>query len=216
MMSMGTSRQDEYLAAGRQNQKLRTREALLDAALALARDGQSPAIAQVAAAAKVSLATAHRYFPNRQSLWADLAWRQSWSATRAGFFDQLPEDPEQRIDMVVRRIADMQFDDEVVWREVVRASADRWFAQRDVPEEERAPTRGTNRLDMARTALEPLRERLAPQAFERLVNAVVMVFGTEAMITTRDTSGLDRVEATEVMSWAARALVRAALAEAEG
>ncbi|WP_433723822.1 hypothetical protein ACQP0C_25535 [Nocardia sp. CA-129566] len=67
---------------------------------------------------------------------------------------------------------------------------------------------------MARIALEPLRKTLSPSRFDRLLHSVVTVFGVEAMITTRDTCELDPEAATEVMRWAARALVRAAIAEA--
>ncbi|MFI9508718.1 TetR/AcrR family transcriptional regulator [Nocardia sp. NPDC052566] len=209
---MGTSRQESFLSTGRQNQKLRTREALLDAAVALSRDGQSPTIAQVAEAAKVSLATAHRYFPNRQSLWADVATREA-SSSYPGFLADLPDDPEERIDAVVREVARFQFADEVVWRNVQRASIDRWFTQLELPEAERVPVRGSARLDMARAALAPLRDRLPPERLERLIQAVVLVFGGEAMVATRDSLGLEPDQATEVMSWAAKALIRAALAE---
>ncbi|MFC9898003.1 hypothetical protein ACFVMC_30300 [Nocardia sp. NPDC127579] len=209
---MDYSRQEGFVAGGRENQKQRTRQTLMDAAIALARDGRSPTIAEVAAAAKVSLATAHRYFPNRQSLWADVAIMQNWTARTVGF-DDLPADPEERVDRVVRALASAQLGDEVLWREVVRASADRWFAQLDIPESDRTPTRGTNRLDLAALALEPLREQLGPRQFQRLVQAMTMVFGAEAMISLRDTARLDSESAIEAMSWAARALVRAALAE---
>ncbi|WP_084520020.1 TetR family transcriptional regulator [Nocardia mexicana] len=209
---MSYSRQEGFVVGGRENQKQRTRRALIDAAIALAREGQSPTVAQVAAAAKVSLATAHRYFPNRQSLWADVAIMQTWAARDVSFED-LPADPEERVDIVVRALATAQLGDEVVWREVVRAASDRWFAQLDTPESERIPTRGTNRLDMAALALEPLREQLGDNRFQRLVHAMTMVFGAEAMITMRDTAGLDPEPAIETMAWAARALVRAALAE---
>jgi hypothetical protein len=77
------------------------------------------------------------------------------------------------------------------------------------------PVRGITRLDMARRALEPLRDRMPPKLFERLTNAVVMVFGLEALVTTRDTCGLSPEDATEVMCWAAQSLIRAALAKPE-
>lgn len=54
----------------------------------------------------------------------------------------------------------------------------------------------------------------SPTQFDRMVNTVAMVFGIEAMITTRDTCELDPDAVTEVMRWAPRALVRAAIAEA--
>ncbi|WP_147138827.1 TetR/AcrR family transcriptional regulator [Nocardia ninae] len=213
---MTFSRRDEILNSGRaKNQKMRTREALLAAALELARNGHSPSIAEVAEAAKVSTATAYRYFPNPQSLWSDMATRQA--GTTGGFpdfLDELPDDPEQRIDRVVREVCAFQFADEVVWRGVLRATLDRWFGQVDVAEAERVPVRGVTRLEMARVALAPLRDTLSAERMERLVNAVTLVFGIEALVSTRDTCGLDVAAATETMSWAARSLVRAALAEA--
>ncbi|MEV6562610.1 TetR/AcrR family transcriptional regulator [Nocardia sp. NPDC051756] len=212
---MTFSRRDEILNSGRAaNQKMRTREALINAALELARNGHSPSIAEVAEAAKVSTATAYRYFPNPQSLWSDMATRQA--GFTGGFpelLDDLPEDVEGRIDRVVREVCAFQFADEVVWRGVLRATLDRWFSQVDVAEAERVPVRGVTRLEMARVALAPLRDTLPAERFERLVNAVVLVFGVEALVSTRDTSGLDPEAATETMSWAARALVRAAIAE---
>lgn len=211
---MSLSRQEDFLTKGRQNQKQRTREALIDAALGLARDGHSPTIAEVAEAAKVSIATAYRYFPNPQSLWADMATRTRIPGY-PDFLATLPGDPEAAIDAVVRQVAGFQFANEALWRGVLRAALDRWFTQVDLPEEERVPIRGTTRLEMARTALEPLRDTLPPKHFERLLNAVVLVFGLEAMVVTRDACDLSPDDATEVMRWAAQALVRAALADAE-
>jgi len=209
---MSLSRQEDFLTKGRQNQKQRTREALLDAAVALARDGHFPSIAEVAEAAKVSIATAYRYYPNPQSLWADMATRQRIPGYPE-FLENLPDDPEAAMDVIVREVARFQFADESLWRGVVRASLERWFSQLDVPENERVPTRGTVRLEMARKGLAPLHDALPPELLERLTMAMVLVFGTEAMITTRDTCGLSPDDATRVMRWAARALIRAAVAE---
>lgn len=211
---MSLSRQEDFLTKGRQNQKHRTREALLDAAVDLARNGRSPTIAEVAEAAKVSAATAYRYFPNPQSLWADMATRTGAPAY-PDFLDHLPDNAQAAIDVVVREVARFQFADEALWRGVLRATLDRWFSQVDLPEQERVPVRGITRLDMARKALEPLRDTLPPKQFERLTNAVVLVFGLEAMVTTRDTCGLDPDQATEVMRWAAQSLIRAAIADTE-
>ncbi|MFG1798001.1 TetR/AcrR family transcriptional regulator [Nocardia sp. NPDC049149] len=194
---------------------MRTREALISAALELARNGQSPSIAEVAEAAKVSTATAYRYFPNPQSLWADMATRQTgFVGGYPDFLDRLTGDVEERIDQVVREVCAFQFADEVVWRGVLRATLDRWFNQVDVVEAERVPVRGVTRLEMARRALAPLRDTLSEERWEQLVHAVTMVFGVEAIVSTRDTCGLDPEAATETMRWAARALVRAAVAEA--
>lgn len=53
---------------GRANQKLRTRRAIVQAAAELSRTGREVTMAEIAAAALVSEATAYRYFPDLVSL----------------------------------------------------------------------------------------------------------------------------------------------------
>lgn len=207
---MEFSRQEEFLTKGRSRQKQRTREALLDAAMSLVRAGKSPSIAEVAEEANVSTATAYRYFPNPQSLWADVGIRQVPSGSMV---DDLPDGAEDRMETVIRRVARFQFADEALWREVLRATLERWAEQQDLPEDERVPVRGDTRVDATRNALTPLADRLPAERLERLTSAVVLVFGMESMVVARDALGLDEEAATDLMSWAARALIRAALAE---
>ncbi len=76
------------------------------------------------------------------------------------------------------------------------------------------PRRGYRRVAWIEHALEPLRPELAPDAFERLVSALAMVVGWEALVVLDDFRGLTPEQQTETSLWAARALVRAALDEA--
>jgi AcrR family transcriptional regulator len=55
-------------AAGHVNPKRRTRQALIDAALALREEGRNPTLDEVAEQAMVSRATAYRYFPSIAAL----------------------------------------------------------------------------------------------------------------------------------------------------
>src|SRR5579872_4176513 len=57
----------------RVGQKNRTRKALLAAADALIRNGKPPTVTDVAEAAGISRATAYRYFPTQEMLWAEVA-----------------------------------------------------------------------------------------------------------------------------------------------
>jgi AcrR family transcriptional regulator len=57
----------------RANQKERTRQAVVDAATQLLRSGAHPTLAEAAALAKVSRATAYRYFPTQESLLLEVA-----------------------------------------------------------------------------------------------------------------------------------------------
>jgi AcrR family transcriptional regulator len=56
----------------RANQKSRTRAALVEAAARLLRDGP-PTVAEAADAARISRATAYRYFPTQEALLVEVA-----------------------------------------------------------------------------------------------------------------------------------------------
>ncbi len=57
----------------RANQKERTRAAIVEAAGRLVREGKAPSVAEAAKAAKVSRATAYRYFPTPEALHIEVA-----------------------------------------------------------------------------------------------------------------------------------------------
>jgi AcrR family transcriptional regulator len=194
--------------AGRTNQKQRTRQALIDAAKALAANGRPLTIADVAEAAQVSTATAYRYFSNPNDLVLETAAR---TAPVSKITADLPDDPADRIDEVVRRLAEFQFGDEALWRAMLRANLERWAQQATLDPEERVPIRGRARMDMVQEALAPLAEKLPPELHRRLIMATMLVCGMEALVAARDACGLQPDEATEVMRWAAQALLQVAL-----
>ncbi|WP_089106744.1 TetR/AcrR family transcriptional regulator [Streptomyces hyaluromycini] len=193
---------------GRRNQKLRTRRALVDAAAELLREGRAVTIADVAEAARVSPATAYRYFSSPQEL-----IRETRTLLRTpDVTADLPADPAGRVDTVVSRVADMQLANEPAWRAMLGASLERYVRQSD-GQEEPFPTRSRNRLDLSRTALDPLAATLPPAALRRLTMALTLVYGVEALVSTRDVCDLEPEEAKDVMRWAARALLDTALRE---
>ena len=213
---MSFSRQEEtYMESGRANQKARTRQALVDAALALAREGKSPTITEVAAAARVSVPTAYRYFSDPQELWLEVALHSKVpSEPPADAFAHLAaDDAAGRVDAAIQAIGWRMFDEEALWRNVVVATLQRWFAQAGQPQDQRAPVRSARRMTWITTALQPLRDKLPEGTLRRLTMALALTVGTEAMITLRDVCQLEPDEARQTMLWAARALVKAALDE---
>lgn len=202
---------------GRRNQKLRTRRALIDAAAALVREGRQVTIADAAEAAQVSVATAYRYFSSPQELLLETR-----TVTRAPeLLADLPAEPAERLDAMVSRTAEMQFADEALWRALLRAALERWDASGAGEGADEGgggggglPTRNRTRLDLTRAALEPLTGTLPPELHRRLTMAVTLVYGMEALVTTRDACGLDAEEAKDVMRWAAGALLEKALRDA--
>ncbi|MFJ2831316.1 TetR/AcrR family transcriptional regulator [Streptomyces sp. NPDC087263] len=198
---------------GRRNQKMRTRRALIDAAAALIREGRSITISEVAERAQVSVATAYRYFSTPQ----DLVVETRTVVRGPEFLADLPADPAERLDTVVSRTADAQLGDEALWRTLLKTSMERWFEQRAAGTDEpdgQHPIRSRSRLDLTRTALEPLADTLPPELHRRLTMAVTLVYGVEAVISARDVCELDPEEAKDVMRWAAGALLEQAVRDA--
>src|SRR6478672_7403675 len=63
-----SAKQEPSSSDGRTNQKRRTRQALIEAALVLSEAGVHPTLQQVAEKALMSRATAYRYFPSVEGL----------------------------------------------------------------------------------------------------------------------------------------------------
>ena len=84
----------------------------------------------------------------------------------------------------------------------------------DAPSAGDGPRRGYRRVAWIERALEPIRPRLSPDRFERLVSALSVVIGWEAFIVLFDVRGLSTDQARETLTGAAIALVDAALAQA--
>lgn len=70
------------------------------------------------------------------------------------------------------------------------------------------------RMNYIEPIIDSLKDALTPSARKRLKQALSVVMGTEALIALRDVSGASINEALDAAAWAARSLVRQALAEA--
>lgn len=202
----------EAAAQGRVKQRRRTRRAILEAAIDLLEQGEEPSVAEIADAADVSRRTVYQYFPTLDQLLIDAALG---ALTRSTIDPQLQPtsgdapastDVAARVDALIRSTwQTMTPETERQGRTLLRLTVE---ARQDDPDIQR---RGYRRVEWIETALEPVRETLEPADFERLVSALAMLFGWEAVLVLKDVRGLDLAEAEEVSAWAARAVVSAAL-----
>ncbi len=196
---------------GRPSQRRRTRKAIVDAAAELLAAGQTPSVDEVARAAEVSRRTVYLYFPTLDQLLIDATVGALSTATIDAALDQPTdnEDPAARVEALARRVLDLAPATLPLGRQLIRLTV-------TAPEAQQAesPRRGYRRTEWIERALEPLRDRLDAEQFERLVSALALLIGWEAMIVLRDLRGLDATQETKTMIWAARALVNAMLEEA--
>ena len=174
-------------------------------------------MAEVAGAALVSRATAYRYFPTQEYLLFEAALESTRSdIDRQLDENTLPEDPEARLDMLIYTLQERIVDKEAAFRTMLRLSLEQY------PEEERhgggsSPSRlrGGGRVRWIEKALTSVRERLEEPDFRRLVAALSLCMGIEALVVLRDVCALEASEAQEVLLWAARTLLRSGLDEVQ-
>jgi len=199
----------------RSAQKRRTRRAILAAALVMMRRGETPSMNAVAAAAEVSRRTAYLYFPTLEHLLTEAALEAVRTQVEAALDLVESDDVEVRLDTLVKAALDSSILSEVPLRTLVRITVERRLEEAKGSPPLDAPLRGGRRVEWIESALEPVRERLGEERFERLVSALAMVIGLEALLVLRDIRGLDQGAMEEVSRWATRALLRASLQDSE-
>lgn len=192
--------------SGRVQQKARTRETLIRAARQLLADGGTPTVEETAAAASVSRATAYRYFPSQRAL---LVASYPEIAESSLLGPDPPSDPAARLDIVVEAIGRQAVEHEAELRAMLRLSL-----EPDSSKREDLPFRVGRRITWVADALTPLRSSLSDEELERLVLAVASAVGIDALVWLTDIAGLSRPQALALTRWSARALLRAALADA--
>ena len=190
---------------GRPAQRRRTRTAILDATVQLLRDGDTPTLDQIAAAADVSRRTIYMHFPTLDQLILDASM-----GALAGRDIDAEFEPDAPAAERVATIVDTLYDHAEEWLPLGR----RMVAMTATNPPADGPKRGHRRVDWIQRAVEPLRERLTDEQHDRLVSSLSIVLGWEAMIVLRDIRGHPPDRERQVAAWTAQSLVRAILEEA--
>jgi AcrR family transcriptional regulator len=194
----------------RANQRERTRAAIMEGARGLLREGKIPSIADAAEAAKVSRATAYRYFPTQGALIQEAVntdLPRTWKSDKrhaelTSFAD--------RVDRAVSEMLTLTHDNEAILRGVLLLSLQQWATiQAGGKLEEEPIRRGSGRIPAIQAALAPYRDKLTPDAVRRLTIALSLIVGAESLVVLRDIWDLDEKEAKEVARWIARTLAQA-------
>jgi AcrR family transcriptional regulator len=200
---------------GRAAQKERTRAALVEAARGLLSAGAPPTVAEAAAKARVSRATAYRYFPTHESLLIEIGNISPATEPIEALLDTLQgNDAEARLLALLDRFNPIVFAEEVPMRTALRTYLDTWLQNRGRGERT-PPVREGRRMRWLDKALEPARRTLSPAEWRRLRAALALTLSIDAMVVMKDVCRIeDDDEALAVLRWAAAALLRAGLAEA--
>ncbi|MCO5999543.1 TetR/AcrR family transcriptional regulator [Actinoallomurus rhizosphaericola] len=191
--------------AGRVNQKLRTRNAIVRAAAELSSTGREVTMPEIAKAALVSEATAYRYFPDLASLLSEAIADQLPGPAEALAPVADSDDPVARVaavtEFLLRHVLSRQG--------VVRALIAATITGSGTPH----PRPGL-RFGLIDGALAPLDDTLGatdPAALAQLKRDLAVVVSAEALFSLTDLQGLDPEEAIASIVHTATTLTRAAV-----
>jgi AcrR family transcriptional regulator len=188
-----------------------TFQLLLDTAMALIRsEGRVPSVAAMAQQAKVSRATAYRYFANRSVL-ATAVIDSSLGPVRKLSDDGLAG--RERLHQLFKKTFPRFKEFEAQLRAAAQLSLEHWAQERaGLLDEE--PYRRGHRIGILEHAIAPLAADLPPAVRDRLHRALSVVYGIEPYVVLKDIWGLPDREVDRIALWMADALVDAALRDA--
>ena len=186
--------------SGRDNQKARTRNAILQAAVELIRSGDEVTMPAVAKAALVSEATAYRYFPDLASLFREALGGELFAPR-----DVLPSVEELR-DPVERIALATEHGLRHIWQ---YQSTVRAMIAATITRPGGALSRPGLRFGLIDEALAPVE---GWPDLDQLKRSLAVIIGAEALFSLTDLCGLDAEEAIASLVHTAATITRAYLA----
>jgi AcrR family transcriptional regulator len=196
----------------RANQKSRTRTAISEAALELRRQGRTPTIAEAAEQARVSRATAYRYFPTQEALNVELQETARLAEPVEEALARLDSDDiEERLLLVLDTFNPTLIEVEADMRRILLVYQDTWLRAHRAGDE--PPTvREGRRMRWLDQVLQPA-NHLPADRRQLLQAALALTIGGDSISIMKDVCKLDDQQALATLRWAAQTLLRASLAE---
>jgi AcrR family transcriptional regulator len=188
----------------------RTHRLLIEEAMKLLGHGGLVTVAEVAAAAGVSRATAYRYFPSRSRL-IDAIMDESLGPVRR--FESSEADGTARVRDLFERTFPLFKEFEPQMRAALQLSLEHWALERAGLLGEEAFRRGNRKQILARNA-QPLRKELGAKHFERLLKALSLVYGIEPYVILKDMWRAGNREVNAITCWVADAVIEKSLRDA--
>jgi AcrR family transcriptional regulator len=175
----------------------------------MANAGRMATVAEVAAAAGVSRATAYRYFPSRSRLVAAIV-EESLGPVRR--FESSKVDGRNRLLELFTETFPRFKEYEPHMRAALQLALEHWALERRGQLGEEAYRRG-HRVRLLDRAAAPLRRRLGTAGYNRLIRSLSLVYGIEPYVVLKDIWGASDKQVEAIACWTANALISAALRE---
>jgi AcrR family transcriptional regulator len=175
----------------------------------MARHGKIASVAEIAAAAGISRATAYRYFPSHSSLISAIVERSLGPVRR---FESSKRDGRERIRDLFGKTFPRFREFEPQLRAALQLAMEHWAREKSGTLSEEPYRRG-HRVSILSRAAVPLEDEMGARAYDRLLKALSVIYGIESYVVLKDIWGASDAEVAMISRWMADALVDAALRE---
>ena len=183
---------EKYLGTGRKDQKLKTRDKILDSTQFLMENGEDFSLEDVAKKANISRATIYRYYSRVDILAAEAVLDLSTKST----------------DEIIEEVKDLNLKDAIMAIQeyynnltIDHEAGFRKYMSVVLNAEQGKKMRGARRK---KTLLKLLQERqvnMKSAEIERLANLVTVLMGIEPFVVTKDVCNLNNDQSKDVLSW---------------
>ena len=188
------------LDKGRVNQKLKTRDAILQAAKSLMTKKKKINLEDVAEHAGISRATVYRYFSNIDLLFleATLDFEHLSADEIAEQVKDLPL--KQGVLFIQNYYNTLALKNETVFRRYLSSAlAESVNSKKKL--------RGSRRVSSLQKSLTPFKDELGKDNFNKLINIASVLMGIDALIVTKDVCNMNETEANKLLAWALDAII---------
>ena len=182
----------EYLGTGRKNQKLKTRDRILESAQHILKKKRNVTIEEVASHADISRATIYRYYSNIDILAAE------------AILDLNTKSSEE----IIEEIKDLGLKDAILAVQeyynnltIDHEAGFRKYMSVVLNEEQSKQMRGARRKKTLAMLLKQRNTKLKSQEIENLVNVATVLMGIEPFVVTKDVCHLNNKESKQVLHW---------------
>ncbi|HKJ48533.1 MAG TPA: TetR/AcrR family transcriptional regulator [Christiangramia sp.] len=183
---------EKYLGTGRKDQKLKTRDKILDSTQFLMENGEDFSLEDVAKKANISRATIYRYYSRVDILAAEAVLDLSTKSTDEIIEEVKDLELKNAIMAIQEYYNNLTIDHEAGFRKYMSVVLNA---------EQGKKMRGARRK---KTLLKLLQERqvnMKSAEIERLANLITVLMGIEPFVVTKDVCNLNNDQSKDVLSW---------------
>lgn len=183
----------EYTASGRQNQKLQTRQKILETARQLMANGKNYTLEDVAQETNISRATIYRYYSHVDLLSAEAVLDMQASTPELVYEGLKSNSTEGKILEVQDFYNSLALNNEAAFRKFLTIVIDNHNLKEG--------TRGRRRINTLQMVLEEDSTLFTNEEKRRLLNIASVMMGMEPLIVAKDICGLSDADAKETLQW---------------